>query len=203
MSDKSPEKSSTSPQEPIRATSFLDDDLEISYDSPRDRVFGILKWSIIVLGLGAVLYFGGDLLHSYWVEDLQRDVKVKDQMIQELKNSTHEIGQGVITFSAVVQQVSSSPKGKAYLIMDEMGQPWFAMSALDYKRGDKVTVELMFSDLKKPAKVTLKRKTTPTVSVQQKLTPKTETHSSSAAPTKPPQGSSVPAPAPADSHSKH
>lgn len=158
MSEKPAENSPSPLSEPIRATSFLDDDLDVIHESPKDRIFEILKWVVLVGGLCAVLYFAGDFMRHHWTEELQQQIQDRDQKISQLQNEAQSLQGAVVRFTGLVQQVNPSPKGKAYLIMDEKGQPWFAISTEEFKKSDRVLVEVAVSSLNQPVTITLKKK---------------------------------------------
>jgi hypothetical protein len=156
------------PSKAVEAKSFHDplqedpylDDIEFSHESGKERFFGYLKWVIFLGGIGAALYYGGGILKGYWVSDLEQKLAVKTQEVEVLKESSHSPsshqGPAVVTFEGVVKQVTSSPRGKAYLVLDSMGQPWFALSGKEFKMGEKVSLELKMDEEGKTVQVSLK-----------------------------------------------
>ncbi|MES2307649.1 MAG: hypothetical protein V4507_02215 [Verrucomicrobiota bacterium] len=143
--------------DPLQEDPYLDD-IEFSHESTKERVFGYLKWVIFLGGIGAALYYGGAILKGYWVSDLEQKLSIKSQEVDVLKQSSHEgsSSPSAVSFDVVVKQVTSSPRGKAYLVSDAMGQPWFALSGKDFKTGEKVSLEIKMEEGGKSVQVSLK-----------------------------------------------
>ncbi len=142
--------------DPIGEDTLMEEDLESSHESGKERLFGYLKWFLFIGGIGAFLYFGGGVLRGYWVSDLEQKLISKEQEIELLKKSPVEEPHSIF-FEVLVKQVTSSSRGKAYLVIDSMGQPWFAISGLDFKVSEKVLLELKTDPKEKSAQVALKK----------------------------------------------
>ncbi len=151
-------KSTTVPirMDPITEDTLSDDDLEPTQESRKERLFGLLKWLLFVGGVGAALYFGGSALRGYWVSDLEQKLIEKNQELELLKHAEPK-GSGTVVFDVSIKQVTSSPRGKAYLAIDSMGQPWFVISGLEFKVGDKVLLELKIESQSKSAQVSFRK----------------------------------------------
>ena len=133
-----------------------DDDIEDFHESSRDRLFGYLKWILFLGGIGSILYFGGGILKGYWLSDYEQKMTAKDREIQLLKETSPKQSEA-ISFEAVIKQVTSSPRGKAYLATDTMGQPWFAISGSEFKVADKVLLELKVDPADNSVQVSVKK----------------------------------------------
>lgn len=151
-------KSATVPirMDPIAEDTLSDDDLEPTHESGKERLFGFLKWILFLGGVGAALYFGGTALRGYWVSDLEQKLIEKNQELELLKNGEPK-GASAVVFDVSIKQVTSSPRGKAYLVTDSMGQPWFVISGLEFKVGDKVLLEMKLDAQSKSAQLSFRK----------------------------------------------
>lgn len=160
--------------DPTPKEGHSDDDIEDFHESSRDHFFGYLKWFLFLAGIGSILYFGGGILKGYWLSDYEQKIMAKDREIQLLKETSSNQSEA-ISFEAVIKQVTSSPRGKAYLATDRMGQPWFAISGSEFKVADKVLLVLKFDSTDNSVQVSVKKSENSEPSPVDK--PMVETHS--------------------------